>query len=124
MVAFASVPLASLPMRSDDAGIRARRVFGVKALSDPATLPRILGIFAQRDVVPREMSCSRAGGYLLINIEIEALTLDTAEALLAKLRQVMLVERAHLAGAPSLGMVPAQDSQGVGHGRGAGLSLS
>ena len=124
MVAFASVPLASLPMRSDDAGIRARRVFGVKALSDPATLPRILGIFAQRDIVPREMACSRAGDFLLINIEIEALALDTAEALLAKLRQVLAVERAHLAGAAPLAVIPAQDSQGVGQGRGAGLSLS
>jgi putative lipoic acid-binding regulatory protein len=128
MVALASLPLDVPPVRPNDAEIRARRVFGIKALSDAATLPRILGIFAQRDVVPREMSCSRAGAYLLINLEIEALTLDTAEALLAKLRQVMLVERAHLAG-PSpwsrgSGGARAQDSQGVGQGRGSGLSLS
>lgn len=121
MVALASVPLASRSMRLDGAEIRARRIFGIKALSDAATLPRVLGIFAQRDIVPREMSCSRDGDFLLINIEIEALTLDTAEALLAKLRQVLAVERAHLAGAAPLSIVP----EGAGpHALAAPVALS
>jgi putative lipoic acid-binding regulatory protein len=128
VVAFASALPVSRSTRPENADLRSRRVFGVKALSDAETLPRILGIFAQRDIVPREMSCSRAGAYLLVNVEIEALALDTAEALLAKLRQLLLVERAHLAGASSSATVRSlerpHESQGVGHGLGSGRSFS
>jgi hypothetical protein len=108
--------------------IGSRKVFGVKALVDAEALPRILGVLAQRNIVPTEMSCSRAGAYLLINLEIEALALDTAEALLAKFRQLLLVERAHLAGGSSSLQISSldrgQEHQGVGQGLDSGRSRS
>jgi hypothetical protein len=108
--------------------IGSRKVFGVKALVDAEALPRILGVLAQRNIVPTEMSCSRAGAYLLINLEIEALALDTAEALLAKFRQLLLVERAHLAGGSSSLQISSldcgQEHQGVGQGLESGRSRS
>jgi hypothetical protein len=128
MVAFASAPPASLRTQTRGVDIGSRKVFGVKALVDAEALPRILGVFAQRNIVPAEMSCSRAGAYLLINLEIEALPLDTAEALLAKLRQLLLVERAHLAGgllSPRISSLDhGQERQGVGQGQDSGRSRS
>lgn len=75
--------------------------FAVRAHADPQILLRILGLFAQRSVIPEQASCARAGDILLIDIQASLPDEATAELLLHKLRAMVCVDRACLIESPS-----------------------
>ena len=70
--------------------------FAVRAVQDPQVMLRIAGLFAQRNIVPRQLCCRTSGSWLLIDVEVEGGAPATAQLLLEKIRSIVLVERAHL----------------------------
>lgn len=62
-----------------------RTLFRIVAVPDPQTLPRILGIFAQRTLVPATLSSQRRRGMLHIEAALDDLDAPTAAIIAAKL---------------------------------------
>lgn len=67
------------------------RLFRIAALPDPQTLPRIVGIFAQRSLVPTHISCDRRGDMLHIEARLDDLDPAVAAIIAAKLGEAVLV---------------------------------
>lgn len=68
--------------------------FRIAAVPDPQTLPRIMGVFAQRSLVPSMMSVRLQGGQLLIETALDDLDVRTAAIIAAKLREGVLIASA------------------------------
>jgi|GEM_PF-3011538 len=75
----------------------AHSVFTVTATPDPAVLPRVLGFFAQDNMVPVQIK-SRvfAGGDLVIDINVPDLSDQRASVIAEKLRQLVPVKKVRL----------------------------
>jgi hypothetical protein len=71
-----------------------RRHFRIVAAPDPQTLPRIMGVFAQRTLVPTTLSARRRRGMLHIDAALDDLDASTAAIIAAKLAASVLVESA------------------------------
>ncbi|MDB5575528.1 MAG: hypothetical protein JWR80_704 [Bradyrhizobium sp.] len=72
------------------------RVMAIKALAEPQTLSRITGLFAQFDLIPATFCCQRSGAYLCVDAQLDIADLPQVEKLLAKMRAMVVVERASL----------------------------
>lgn len=68
-----------------------RHCFRIVAVPDPQTLPRIMGIFAQRTLVPAMLSSQLHGGMLHIETALDDLDAPTAAIVTAKLCEAVLV---------------------------------
>lgn len=75
-----------------------KALIAIRACKDIETLPRVLGLIAQRGLIPRQMSCRQGAQALFIDIEVELNDGLDLENLLEKLRSGVLVERALLVG--------------------------
>jgi acetolactate synthase regulatory subunit len=71
-----------------------RQRFRIVAVPDPQTLPRILGLFAQRSLVPATMSAQQHGDLLHIETALDDLDAPTAAIIAAKLCESVLVASA------------------------------
>jgi len=71
-----------------------RQHFRIVAVPDPQTLPRIMGIFAQRTLVPTTLSSQLRGGMLHIETALDDLDAPTAAIIAAKLCESVLVAAA------------------------------
>ncbi len=78
--------------------------FSVYAPSDPAVLPRVLGVFARQDVVPSRVVAApseRRPDELSIDLQVEGLGVAKREYIAARLRNlidvslVLTSEKAH-----------------------------
>ena len=69
-----------------------RHCFRIVADPDPQTLPRIMGIFAQRTLVPTTLSSQLRGGMLHIETALDDLDAPPAAIIAAKLGEGVLVE--------------------------------
>ncbi|QEX19302.1 hypothetical protein FRZ44_46150 [Hypericibacter terrae] len=68
--------------------------FSVQAASDPGLLPRVLGLFAKRDLVPSRCHAvvtEPEREELLIDLQVTGLTPDEAEHIARSLRQLVFV---------------------------------
>ncbi len=68
------------------------RAFRIAARCDPQTLPRIVGLFAQRSIIPAQMTARLSGGQLHVAVVFADVDGALAEILAAKLREAVLVE--------------------------------
>ncbi len=67
--------------------------FSIQAEAEPGVMPRVLELFAKRNLVPSKWHSVVAGaGELQIDIQIEALTVDLGDYIAACLRQIVHVE--------------------------------
>lgn len=82
--------------RAKSAVTRDFYVFAVRAAQDPQVMLRVAGLFAQRSVVPRQLSCRTSGSSLLIDVEVALERPEIARLLLEKIRSIVCVERASL----------------------------
>jgi len=71
--------------------------FAVRMVADPGALPRLLGMFAKRGLVPSSvhsrMTGSGEAASLLVDVQVEGLTDPEAEQIAEALRQCVPVER-------------------------------
>lgn len=65
--------------------------FRIVALADPQALPRVVGIFAQRSLIPAHMACDRRGDTLHIEARLDGLDPAMAAIIAAKLDEAVLV---------------------------------
>lgn len=66
---------------------RGTACFSITASPEPGTLPRLLGAFAQRSLVPgRWHGVNTPDGELQLDIQVDGLTPEVAERVAAKLR--------------------------------------
>ena len=65
--------------------------FHVTLLPDAQALLRVLGLFAQRQIVPHSVICRQQGNGLMAEIEVADLHGQEAQILAAKLQQQLLV---------------------------------
>ena len=66
--------------------------FSVYAPSDPALLPRVLGVFARQGVVPSRVvaaASERRPGELSIDLQVEGMGIAKREQLAARLRNMV-----------------------------------
>ncbi|MBJ7437841.1 MAG: hypothetical protein JHD35_02290 [Sphingopyxis sp.] len=70
--------------------------FRIVAFPDPQTLPRVIGIFAQRSLIPAAMSSHLRGEMLHIEARLDDLDPPIAAIVVAKLREVVLVADAEV----------------------------
>jgi len=68
-----------------------RRRFRIVAVPDPQTLPRIIGIFAQRSLIPSTMAVKLRGDQLDIETTLDDLDAPTSAMIAAKLAESVLV---------------------------------
>jgi acetolactate synthase small subunit len=66
--------------------------FSVHARAEPGVMPRILGLFAKRGLVPSAWRSSTSGVDLTIDIQMRGLGDDVADYIAACLRQIVCVE--------------------------------
>jgi len=78
--------------------IHAKAFIAIRASKDVETLPRVLGLIAQRGLIPTQLMCRQGKKALFIDIEVEPRDGLDVEKLIAKLRSGVLVERALLVG--------------------------
>ncbi|AHE53974.1 hypothetical protein [Sphingomonas sanxanigenens] len=72
--------------------------FAIEAAEDPQSLPRVLGYFAQRWIVPSGVTMALRDGGMAIDIAVEALDEQGAAIIAAKLRENVLVAHVTLLG--------------------------
>ena len=67
--------------------------YAVEAVSEPGILPRLMDLFAKRDLVPARWHADRAGsrrdGLLTVDIQVDGLDQPAAEYLAARMRQIV-----------------------------------
>jgi len=63
----------------------------IRADADPQTLPRVLGLFSQRWLVPSEFVARLEGDAFDIHCHVPALTGEAVEIVAAKLQEMVLV---------------------------------
>jgi hypothetical protein len=68
----------------------------IRADADPQTLPRVLGLLAQRWLVPSEFIARVEGDALDIRCLVPTLTDDAATIVAAKLAEMVLVREVNL----------------------------
>lgn len=68
--------------------------FAVQAMADPQVLLRLMGLFAQRSIIPDQLICRQAGDVLLITIQAELPDEAVADLLLHKIRAFVSVDDA------------------------------
>lgn len=88
------VMLARVARAADAPGPPA--VLAVRAECDVESLPRIVGLLAQRGIVPTQLNCRRGARSLFVDIEIDGVDEPTLERLVAKIQAILVVERASL----------------------------
>ncbi len=66
-------------------------IFRIVALADPQALPRIVGLFAQRSLIPAHISCDRRGDMLHIEARLDGLDPAMTAIIAAKLDEAVLV---------------------------------
>lgn len=71
-----------------------RQHFRIVAAPDPQTLPRIIGIFSQRSLIPSTMTAALRGGLLHIEATLDDLDAPTAAIIAAKFCESVLVASA------------------------------
>lgn len=86
-------------MMQDNADLEAepqlhRSTIALRGAYHPETLPRVLGLFAQRSLVPTQLNARRTEDFLVIDVEFEYRSQAVVDTLLGKLRGMYLVERA------------------------------
>jgi acetolactate synthase regulatory subunit len=67
--------------------------FSVSALATPEALPRVLGLFAQRGLVPCRVVAFQNGEVLAISIDVAGLDEGSASLVAARLGAITFVER-------------------------------
>lgn len=90
------MPALDADCRAGANAAQALYVFAVRAAQDPQVMLRVAGLFAQRNIVPRQMCCRQSGTRLLVDVEAELDSPTIADLLLEKLRSMVLIERASL----------------------------
>lgn len=69
---------------------RGTACFAITASPEPGALPRLLGAFAQRSLVPeRWHGVNTSDGELQVDIQVDGLTPEVAERVAAKLRALI-----------------------------------
>ena len=68
-----------------------RRRFRIIATPDPQSLPRIIGVFAQRSLIPAILSARRQGDVLHIAADFDDLDPTMASIIAGKLCETVLV---------------------------------
>ena len=71
-----------------------RQRFRIVAAADPQTLPRIMGVFSQRALIPATMSAELRGDLVHIDTALDDLDALTAAIVIEKLRASVLVASA------------------------------
>lgn len=71
--------------------------FQIDALVDPQSLPRIAGFFAQRAIIPAEMTMRVAGERMEIEVAVPDLEPARADIIAAKLGEVFAILDARVA---------------------------
>jgi len=66
--------------------------YSVRALADPQLMGRLLGLFAQQDLVPASVKSTRSGDRLSVHIRQPSLSERRAEVIAAKMRALVPVE--------------------------------
>lgn len=67
--------------------------FSVSALAAPGVLPRILGYFAKRGLVPDRFDARRAGDSLTVDVRVSDMDQETARYIARCLERIFEVER-------------------------------
>lgn len=67
--------------------------FHIVAIADPQTLSRVVGLFAQRSLVPHRLSSRRVANRLHILLEVGGLDSTSAETIAARLVETVLVAK-------------------------------
>jgi len=67
--------------------------FHVTGLPEPATLARVVEVFALRSLLPRALSCEATGQDLRIALTLGDLDAEEAERLAERLRQIVIVDQ-------------------------------
>ena len=92
MFAEASVyPPPSLPETRPPAALRRVACFSILAEAEPGVLPRVLELFAKRNLVPQRWHSDRVGHggrELAIDLQVEGLTAELTDYIARCLRQV------------------------------------
>ena len=70
------------------------RLFRIVAYPDPQTLPRIIGVFAQRSLIPATLAARLCDGMVQIEVGFDDLDPATAAIVTAKLHEAVLVASA------------------------------
>ena len=73
--------------------------FSVLTEADPSAVPRVLEIFALRDLIPSQIHVTRSGGdnlrapetELTIDVQVSGMARDASEAIARKLRAIICV---------------------------------
>lgn len=81
-----AIPDGRLPTSSEES----THVMAIKALAEPQTLSRIIGVFALYDVIPTLVSAQRQGSFVIVDIAFAA-AVSAADRLLAKVQSMVLV---------------------------------
>jgi acetolactate synthase small subunit len=79
--------------------------FAIRAAAEPGILPRLIGLFAKRDLVPAAVQARRIGpgrDLLAVDLQVEGLDPGLAELIAENMRQMVSVERVLLAELPAL----------------------
>lgn len=69
--------------------------FSVQALTDPGTLPRVIGVFAKRGLVPSHLHANRAPAGrdgLIVDVHVEDTGAEQARLIAQELRRQFCVE--------------------------------
>ncbi len=74
--------------------------FRVHGAAEAATLPRVIGLFAKRALVPERVQCRRTGAALAIEIETAGVAPDNAAHNVRCLGALVAVERVAVASRP------------------------
>lgn len=90
------MPALDFDCRAGSAIEPALYVFAIRAMPDPQVTLRVVGLFAQRNIIPHQACCRKSGECLLIDIEAELESPAVGSLLLEKLRSMVLVDRASL----------------------------
>ena len=70
--------------------------FAIRAVAEPGILPRLIELFAKRDLVPSALWVARVGpgrAFMLVDIHIDGLAPDFREIVAETMRQMVSVER-------------------------------
>jgi hypothetical protein len=75
--------------------------FHVTGLPEPATIARVVEVFALRSLLPRTLSCETLGDELRIAVTLGPVETEEAERLAERLRQIVIVDQVLLELRPS-----------------------
>jgi hypothetical protein len=67
--------------------------FHVTGLPEPATIARVVEVFALRSLMPHALTCAAEGGDLRIALTLGKLDPEETERLAERLRQIVIVDQ-------------------------------